>query len=178
MWTYQWLKDTGDPYLFGTLIKQRVRCGKSSCKCVTKGEKHEAHYLKWRDKNPFTGVSTMKKKHIKKADVESVRAKLELYKGTHIMGNLNHSQIEYALSKFPHTEDTDMYRRFCYRVFKKPPYPHFPNDPLTLMLKGFKLEHKSLNKLCELKYGKKSRKEYLRKWRWDKKRKEMGLPLY
>lgn len=170
MWGYKGLKDTQDPYLFGAVIKQSFTCGKQNCKCILKGEKHKGFYLRWREYDPFANTSRIRKKYLKKSEVEQVKAKLSLVKGQYIYSRLNLSQIEYAESQSPSKNPDDIFKTI-YRIFRKPPYPLFPNDPLTLMVKTDRRRFRSFN----IKLDGTSRKEYLRRWRQDKKRKQMGL---
>lgn len=156
--------------MFGTVIKQKFTCGKSNCKCVLMGEKHEGYYLKWREYDVFTGTSKIRKKYIKRSEVEQVESKLYLLKGQYIYSQLNLSQIEYAESQSPSKSPDNIFRTI-YRVFRKPPYPLFPDDPMMLMISESKASRKKFRGLS----GKKSRAEYLRRWRWDKKREQMGL---
>ncbi|GEM_PF-5023938 len=171
MWTYSELKDTRDPYLFGTLIKQKVKCGKTNCICHTKGEKHEAYYLKWRDKDVFSGISKIRKKYIKKADVENVKAKLEYRKGLYILPRLNISQVDFILSKAPPNCGKEIYPVLAYRYFGKLPYPEVEENPLVKEIREPSPSSIRLKQWMR----KERRKEYLRQWRWNKKRERMGL---
>ncbi len=59
--------------LGGTLQKQRVRCGKTNCKCV-RGEKHEAFYLF------YSRRGRQLKFYVRRDDVPKVREYVEARK--------------------------------------------------------------------------------------------------
>jgi len=171
MWTYSYLKDTRDPFLFGSIIRQRVACGKPNCKCVLKNEKHEAYYLKWREKDLFTNISKLRKKYLKKSEIEQVRAELYTQKGRYILGKLNPSQIDFVMEKIPKGSHPDIYAMVAYGYFKKAPFPIVEESQLAKEISELNQRMAGL----KMGTGKKNRAEYLRHWRWDKKRQQLGL---
>jgi hypothetical protein len=138
---------------------------------VVKGEKHEAYYLKWREKNIFTNTSKVRKKYLKKSEVEQVRAKLSVLKGSYILGNLNISQGDFITAKAPKGSHPDVYATLAYEYFKKAPFPVVEESDLAREVRELDM----LSAGIKMRGGKKSRAEYLRHWRWDKKREQMGL---
>ncbi|HVK18192.1 MAG TPA: DUF6788 family protein [Fimbriiglobus sp.] len=62
--------ETPDPLpktLPGVVCAQRVRCGKPACRCA-RGPGHLAYYRFWRE------GGRLRKAHVRRADLESVRA--------------------------------------------------------------------------------------------------------
>lgn len=49
------LSDIG-PFVDGSLVKVKRRCGNKNCKCYLKGEKHECYYLQYKIKGVTKGV--------------------------------------------------------------------------------------------------------------------------
>lgn len=52
------LKELGfcKPFVDGSIVKVRRRCGNKNCKCATKGEKHESLYLMYQVKRKTKAV--------------------------------------------------------------------------------------------------------------------------
>jgi hypothetical protein len=49
------LADIG-PFIDGSIVKVKRRCGNKNCKCYLKGEKHESYYLQYKLKGVSKGV--------------------------------------------------------------------------------------------------------------------------
>ncbi len=50
----------------GTLIKEKVRCGRPNCYCSKREKVHEANYLYWRD---YPNGGKLRKRYVPKKDV-------------------------------------------------------------------------------------------------------------
>jgi hypothetical protein len=57
-----------DPMLAGTLVKEKVKCGRKNCRCA-RGKKLHGwyYYLYWRD---YPNGGTLKKDYVPRADVK------------------------------------------------------------------------------------------------------------
>lgn len=44
------------PFVDGSMVKVKRRCGNKNCKCYLKGEKHEGYYLQYKLKGVSKGV--------------------------------------------------------------------------------------------------------------------------
>jgi len=49
------LASTG-PFIDGSIVKVKRRCGNKNCKCYLKGQKHEGYYLQYKLKGVSKGV--------------------------------------------------------------------------------------------------------------------------
>lgn len=44
------------PFVDGSVVKVRRRCGNKNCKCAVRGEKHESFYLQYQEKGATKGI--------------------------------------------------------------------------------------------------------------------------
>lgn len=95
-----------DPELTGYIVKEKVTCGKKNCKC-SRGEKHEAFYVYWREYMP-DGARKLRKLYIKKSEIRNWQKKLSKHKGMYIISDLSLSQMESLLNKYPGLKDDDL----------------------------------------------------------------------
>jgi hypothetical protein len=64
-------KGAESPPLYGVVLEQMVRCGKSACRCMNGGPAHGPFFYRlWRDEE-----GRLRKAYVRKAEVESVRAR-------------------------------------------------------------------------------------------------------
>ncbi len=63
-----------NPFIEGSLVIVRRRCGNKNCKCFKRGEKHRGYYLMYKEKKKTKGV------YIPVDKVEEVKGWAEEYK--------------------------------------------------------------------------------------------------
>ena len=71
-----------NPMLAGTLIKEKVRCGKENCRCVRKQQLHKwYHYLYWRD---YQNNGLLRKMYVPRDEVAELKRKIKTAKSKDI----------------------------------------------------------------------------------------------
>lgn len=107
-----------DPLQTGYIAIQNRVCGKPSCRCATKGEKHSAYYLFWREYQD-DGTRKLKKKYLKPCEVRLTQQQLSASKGMFYLTNLKDDQYEKYFTKYPNQDsETAMFSR-AYEMFSK-----------------------------------------------------------
>jgi len=95
---------------------QKKVCGKPNCRCVTKGEKHTAYYLFWREYQN-DGTRKLKKKYLKLSEVESIQQQLSASKGMFYLMNLQGDQYVEYFTKYPSPDNKDIACSRAYEMF-------------------------------------------------------------
>lgn len=109
-------RQLNDPLQTGYIAIQKKTCGKPNCKCVTKGEKHLAYYLFWREYQS-DGTRKLKKKYLKQSEVKRVQQQLSASKGMFYLMNLQGDQYVEYFTKYPSPDNKDIACSRAYELF-------------------------------------------------------------
>lgn len=109
-------RQLNDPLQTGYIAIQKKTCGKPNCKCVTKGEKHLAYYLFWREYQR-DGTRKLRKKYLKQSEVRNTQQQLSASKGMFYLMNLQGDECVEYFTKYPNQDDKTVMFSRAYELF-------------------------------------------------------------